>query len=148
MKAAGLAAADANDDPWWRDCAERAVVELARTGRVFEAFTLVDELGVTEPRDHHQWGALFARLSRALVVEPAGASPSSRPTAGGSMTRRWRGTEAWRRRPVSSDSPGLFDDGCRGLGDLTGPQLNADELTCTPGEPYSPTVPGHGDADG
>lgn len=75
---------------WWAATCDAAIAELARRGRPFEAFALV-ELGVPEPEHPSRWGARLRAAAKAGLIEAAGAGPSSRPTVRGSLVRRWRG---------------------------------------------------------
>lgn len=97
LKAAGLASSDASADEWFRDCADRAIEQLARRGAEFQAHDIVALLGVPEPRHPNAWGARFSAAARRGVIEQAGYAPSSRPTVAGSAVRLWRGTPAWRQ---------------------------------------------------
>ena len=83
--------AEANTDPAWSDTAMAAIVAMARTGRTFEAYTLVAELGVPEPDKSCRWGAVFARAHRQGVILRVGAVQSSRRTVAKSLTSVWRG---------------------------------------------------------
>ncbi len=57
---AGTAAADANTDSWWKDCADRGIERLAARGCEFQAADLLD-LGVPEPHHPNRWrGRLHA----------------------------------------------------------------------------------------
>lgn len=91
-KQQGMAQADAGTDQWWRDCCDRGISHLARTGRVFEAFDLID-LGVPEPRHPSQWGPRFSAAAKRGVITAAGYGPSKRPTVAKSAVRLWRGAQ-------------------------------------------------------
>lgn len=83
--------ADRNADDWWRSEAMAAIKALAKTGRTFEAFDLVEDLGLAEPDHPCRWGGLFGAAARAGLIVSVGAKPSRRPTAAGHLCRTWRG---------------------------------------------------------
>lgn len=80
----------ANADTWWRDSAERALRDLAASGRTFEAYDLT-EMGVPDPDHPNRWGALFRAAHTAGLIEPVGYAQSRRPGRSGGLTRLWRG---------------------------------------------------------
>lgn len=89
----GMADTAAAASPDWWSRAERAVLWLAREGIPFQAYDVVERFGLDEPDNTaKQWGALFAALRKADLIEPAGYAQSSRPTASKSAVRTWRGT--------------------------------------------------------
>lgn len=77
-------------DDWWTATALQAIRAIAKTGREFQAFDLV-ELGVPEPDHPNRWGALLTRASRDGLIVATGAAPSRRPRTARSLTRTWRG---------------------------------------------------------
>jgi hypothetical protein len=88
----GIRRASASTSADWQGRAERAVRWLAAATTDFQAYDVVRRFGLDEPGNPaKQWGALFARLHRACVIEPAGWAQSKRPTAKGSACRTWRG---------------------------------------------------------
>lgn len=95
----GVAAAERNGDPWWFDTAMQAVRAMAATGRVFQAYDLVETYRIPEPDHPNRWGALFVRAAHAGVIVPVGAAKSRRPTTAGSLTRTWQGAYS-RRMPA------------------------------------------------
>lgn len=89
----GMADTAAAASPDWWSRAESAVLWLAREGAEFQAYDVVERFGLDEPDNTaKQWGALFAALRKADLIEPAGYAQSSRPTASKSAVRTWRGT--------------------------------------------------------
>ena len=80
-------------DSWWRDSAERAVVELARRGTDFSAEDVL-ELGVPEPDKSCRWGSLFAAMKKAGVVRPVGWRTSRKPSRNSAVVRVWQGVAA------------------------------------------------------
>lgn len=95
LKADGMARADASTDPWWRSCAMTALETEARTGRVFQSYSLVERYGVPEPPSGpNAWGALLNAAARAGLIEAVGYAPSARPTTAKSAVRTWRGVAA------------------------------------------------------
>lgn len=92
---AGMAETARAADDWWWAQATQAVRQLAREGRPFQAYDLVERFGVPEPANGKaQWGALFAALRKAGLVEHHGYTTSRRPTAQGSACRQWIGAAA------------------------------------------------------
>ena len=100
--------AEANADPFWMSTAQSGISTLAAGGRLFEAFDLVDRLGVVEPDSPARWGAAFACAARSGVITCVGAKPSRRPGSGGHLTRIWRGV---RPADVGHDDDGGGDVG-------------------------------------
>lgn len=95
---AGMAETARAASPDWWSRAVSAVRYLAATGKPFQAYDLVVVCGIEEPDNPaKQWGALFAAMRKAGVVEHAGYATSRRPTANSSACRQWIGTEAVRR---------------------------------------------------
>jgi hypothetical protein len=88
---AGRAQSERGMDSWWSSTAMQAVRAMAATGRVFQAFDLVETCGIPEPDHPNRWGALLTRAARNGVIVAVGAAPSRRPTVAGSLTRTWRG---------------------------------------------------------
>lgn len=88
---AGRDQAERNSDDWWVRTALQAVRAIAKTGREFQAFDLVEIYGVPEPDHPNRWGALLTRAARDGVIVVVGAAPSRRPTTAKSLTRTWRG---------------------------------------------------------
>ncbi|MEE2040135.1 hypothetical protein Q8791_23230 [Nocardiopsis sp. CT-R113] len=76
---------------WWSR-ASRAVAQLAREGRPFQAYDVVTRFGVEEPDNGaKQWGALFSAMRKAGVIVHHGYTTSARPTANSSACRQWIG---------------------------------------------------------
>ncbi|WP_160051177.1 hypothetical protein [Nocardiopsis sp. FR26] len=76
----------------WKSRAWSAVEQLAREGRPFQAYDVVQRFGIEEPDNPaKQWGALLNAMRAAKVIVPAGGEPSRRPGAKGSMCRTWIG---------------------------------------------------------
>ncbi|MDQ4032538.1 MAG: hypothetical protein M3332_09825 [Actinomycetota bacterium] len=88
---AGRDQAERNADDWWMRTALHAVRAMAATGRVFQAFDLVETFGTPEPDHPNRWGALLTRAAREGVIVSVGAAPSRRPSTARSLTRIWRG---------------------------------------------------------
>jgi hypothetical protein len=88
---AGRDRAEENTDDWWASTAMQAVRALAATGRVFQAYDLVETYGIAEPDHPNRWGALLTRAARHGLIVAVGAAPSRRPKTAGSLTRTWRG---------------------------------------------------------
>ncbi len=83
--------AHATSPDWWSR-ASRAVAQLAREGKPFQAYDIVTRFGVEEPDNGaKQWGALFASMRKAGLIEHASYTTSRRPTANGSACRQWVG---------------------------------------------------------
>lgn len=87
-----LLAADVNNvDPWWLDCALRAIRDLAATTtEPFQAYDLVTVMGLPEPEKSSHWGALFSRAQSDDLIRAAGYAKSKRPTVKGSACAQWR----------------------------------------------------------
>lgn len=81
---------DQRSDSWWRATAWQALEHLAKSGREFDAWSLV-EMGVPDPPQSSSLGALFYAARQAGLIETAGWCQSRRPTARGSACRLWRG---------------------------------------------------------
>lgn len=77
-------------DDWWKDCATRALEQLAATGARFDAHDLT-ELGVPDPDHPARWGALFQAAVRRGLIVPVGYRPARRPSRHGGVVRVWRG---------------------------------------------------------
>jgi hypothetical protein len=88
---AGRAQAERHCDDWWTSTALQAVRAMARSGREFQAFDLVEIYRVPEPDHPNRWGALLTRAAREGVIVSVGAAPSHRPSTARSLTRTWRG---------------------------------------------------------
>jgi hypothetical protein len=94
----GLADAIRHTPVDWRDLAEAAVREAAKTGKPFTAYTLTGEpYNLPEPGHPNQWGALFSYMKRHNVVTTTerGFTTSGRPKTAGSAVREWVGTADW-----------------------------------------------------
>lgn len=81
----------AGADGFWLSNALAGISALAETGRMFEAYDLVDQLGIGEPDSPARWGAVFAVASKTGIIKTVGAKPSRRPGSGGHLCRIWRG---------------------------------------------------------
>lgn len=88
---AGRGQAERNADDWWMNTALQAVRAIAKSGREFQAFDLVEAYHLPEPDHPNRWGALLTRASREGLIVPVGAAPSRRPRTARSLTRTWRG---------------------------------------------------------
>ena len=88
---AGRDHAERNSDDWWMSTAMQAVRSMARTGRVYQAYDLVETYRTPEPDHPNRWGALLTRAARIGVIVPVGAAPSRRPRTAKSLTRTWQG---------------------------------------------------------
>ncbi len=88
---AGRDRAEHNCDDWWMRTALQAVRAMARSGREFQAFDLVETYGTPEPDHPNRWGALLTRAARQGVIIAVGTAPSRRPSTARSLTRTWRG---------------------------------------------------------
>lgn len=89
----------ATSGDWWSR-ASRAVAQIAREGKPFQAYDIVTRFGVEEPDNGaKQWGALFTALRKAGVIEHHGYTTSARPTANGSACRQWVGAAT----PIKSE---------------------------------------------
>ena len=82
-----------NLDDWWTNTALRAIQAIAKTGREFQAYDLVEGYGLAEPDHPNRWGALLTRAAREGLIVPVGAAPSRRPRTARSLTRTWRGAQ-------------------------------------------------------
>lgn len=78
-------------DPFWRDHAWTALLELAETGQAFTSYDIVRVHGVGEPAHPNQWGPLLAAAREAGLIVAIGATPSARPSVAKSLVRVWRG---------------------------------------------------------
>jgi hypothetical protein len=85
-----VADASRNSDAFWSSTALQGIRELALSGHVFQAADLV-ELGVPEPPNSSQWGAIMARAHRLGIIAHAGYGPSRRASVHGSVCARWIG---------------------------------------------------------
>lgn len=85
---------DATADDFWTETAMQAVIELAKTGEVFEAYDCVLRFGTPEPTSSAQWGALMRSAASRGLITAVAAGPSKRPSTNGALTRKWRGTGA------------------------------------------------------
>lgn len=83
---------DHADEPW-RDCAERAVREMAGRRVDFTAEDLSD-LGVPDPDVPARWGSLFAAMKKQGVVRPVGWRTSRKPSRNAAVVRVWQGVAA------------------------------------------------------
>ncbi|GAA5157180.1 hypothetical protein GCM10011366_16220 [Ornithinimicrobium tianjinense] len=93
---------NAHPDPWWRDCAERALVDLAVSGATFTIDALRQPpYCVWEPQHPSSWGALTQAMLKAKYIEPVGFTTSSRASRHGSVVRLWRGTVHVRLQEVA-----------------------------------------------
>lgn len=89
---AGVDQADQNTDEWWRDCADRAIAQLARTKRPFTTDALHDL--VPTPDHPNRVGAAIRRAYTAGVIVPTGrALPSTTASRRGGLVREWIGAE-------------------------------------------------------
>lgn len=86
----GVGQAEQNADQWWSDCAQRAIRDLASSGREFTAYD-VQLLGVPEPDHPNRWGAAFRAACMRGVIRSAGFVRSSRPSREGGVCRLWVG---------------------------------------------------------
>lgn len=75
---------------WWLSTFLAAVREMASRDQVFQAWDLVEQLGLPEPDDPCRWGQAMRLAHKRRIVMPVGAEPSRRPTVAGSLTRTWR----------------------------------------------------------
>lgn len=90
----GMAVAAANTSTDWWSRARRGVEWLAASGEPFTAYDLVVQCGIEEPDSpKSQWGAFFAAMKKAGLVEPAGFTNSKRPQTAGSAVRTWQGVQ-------------------------------------------------------
>jgi hypothetical protein len=87
----GVELVNGNTSAEWRDCCDRAIDELAASGRDFQAADIM-LLGVPDPANPNSLGGAFHRASRAGIIECVGFEPSRRPTVHASIVRVWRGT--------------------------------------------------------
>jgi hypothetical protein len=82
---------DAATAEGWTSSALAGIEALALTGRIFQAFDLVDQLGVPEPKSPAAWGAVFNRARRLGLIRRVGYAQSKRPTVAGSACAEWVG---------------------------------------------------------
>lgn len=93
----GVAQAIDNTDSWWRDGAERALLQLAATGRTFDAGDLRDEpYAIPDPDHPSRWGGLFAGARARGWIEPVGYTRSR------TRSRRYGSVMRWRGRPPAA----------------------------------------------
>lgn len=90
QKMTGLRQAITSRDPWWWDCAMRAVAHLAASGEQFDAYDIT-KLGVPDPDHPARWGALFRSARAGGLIVPVGFRESCRPSRAGGVCRVWRG---------------------------------------------------------
>ena len=91
----GVATAEAAEDDWWRATADQAIRHLASLGYDFSANDC-RTLGVPEPNRPRAWAARFTAAAHAGLIEPVGATRSSKTTSRGAWITVWRGT--WQAR--------------------------------------------------
>jgi hypothetical protein len=75
----------------WAGQAMLAVEAIARTGRQFTAYDLVECYGLPEPTSVAAWGALFRRAKNAGLIRRVGYEQSRRPETKGSAVAVWAG---------------------------------------------------------
>lgn len=93
-KQQGMARAAENTPTAWADACDRAIQEMARRGRPFQAADLIAEGLVDEPDHPNRWGARFSAAARRGIIRDAGAVPSKRATVHKSLCRQWIGAHA------------------------------------------------------
>lgn len=81
---------DATNDDWKAEC-DDAIAVMARRGTPFQASDLVLEGLITDPPDHHQWGARFAHAARRGVIREVAATKSKRTASRSSRLVTWIG---------------------------------------------------------
>lgn len=72
----------------------RAIEQLAKTGRRFQAVDVTD-LGVGEPDHPNHWGSVFAKAKALGVIEKDGYAQTRRPGRNKSVSAVWRGTPTY-----------------------------------------------------
>ncbi len=86
-----------NSDGWWRDCAQRALTELAGRRTDFTTDEL-REMGVPDldnPREQAaRWGSLLAAAKAEGWIREVGRRPSTRRSANGRKVTVWQGVAA------------------------------------------------------
>lgn len=78
-----------HSDSWWRDCAERAVMQCVAAGHPFSNDTLTD-MGVPEPDVPQRWGSLLSTFHRRGLIEVVGFKTSPRQSRQGGVVRIWQ----------------------------------------------------------
>lgn len=86
----GMRKADAHVHPAWRAVASAALLELARTGRVFSAEDVTAIAGI--PAQPNVIGSLFSTYARRGVIVEYGYVQATRASRHASRTLTWRGT--------------------------------------------------------
>lgn len=90
-------------DRWWWSGAMVALKTKARTGQTFDAYDLT-RMGVSDPDQPNQWGALFQAASRARIIEYVRHEKSRRPTRAGGVCARWQGTDQYIKAQYEKDT--------------------------------------------
>lgn len=93
-KAAAMRRAQKGMPAQWRATALQAIEAMAATGRDFQAWDLVEEMGLPDPDHPCRWGEVFRVAARKGLITEVGSARSKRPTTRSSLTLVWRGTEA------------------------------------------------------
>jgi hypothetical protein len=92
----GVASAEKNADPQWKEFAWNGVLSLAKTGKPFtsdDIWAYLEGLATTpEPK---ALGAVFLRAAKRKLIKPTGEFwQSKRPQAHGRRLMVWTGVEA------------------------------------------------------
>lgn len=88
----GMRAASQNTVVGWKGLAERAIRELADSGRTFTAEDVRERAGRPLGSHDNALGAAVGAAARAGLIECVGYRQAERPEAHGRILRAWRGT--------------------------------------------------------
>lgn len=88
----GMRAASQNTVVGWKGLAERAIRELADSGRTFTAEDVRERAGRPLGSHDNAMGAAIGKAARAGIIEAVGYTQAQRPEAAGRILRMWRGT--------------------------------------------------------
>src|SRR5687768_17436950 len=89
----GMARVDAAVNPAWRAKADRAIDQLARSGRMFTAEDVTSYAGL--PENRNAIGAWFSAAARKALISEVGYKRSGRAERHASRMLVWRGTAAY-----------------------------------------------------
>lgn len=87
----GARVAEWATDVAWKVAADQAIVDLAATGRLFDAEDVRRIVGAPVAASPNAFGARFNAARARGVIVPVGYRTAQRPEAHGRPVRTWRG---------------------------------------------------------
>ncbi len=87
----GARAAELNTFGPWKLAAERALADLAASGREWTSDDLLERVGLPIASSRNTVGAVIQAAVKRGDIEPVGYTQSTRPSAHGRVIRVWRG---------------------------------------------------------